>query len=62
MICEMCQAVVEKTFVYHSLMKFKYDRVCEFCRDRMKLEDWEYSCKAVPSFHPEPEVHHPRSI
>jgi len=62
MVCEMCQAVVLQTVSYRSLMKFHYTAVCEFCRDRMKLEDWNHSCRQMASLYPAPEIHRPRSI
>ena len=41
--CQRCGAIVSKYFFYFS-GKFQWDRLCEFCRDRMKLEDWEHGC------------------
>jgi len=38
MECQRCLLVVHKTV--YQFRKFLWDQICERCRDRMKLEDW----------------------
>ncbi len=65
MMCQHCQ-LLEATTSYLALGGFFWDRICDCCKDRMKLDDWNESCRRsihyVEGLHREKQCHPSESV
>jgi len=47
-VCEHCGKKTAQLYTYTATGGFRWDFLCEHCRDRLNLEDWIDSCRLTP--------------
>jgi len=50
MNCQNCDQPDAKAS-YMTLGHFFWDHICEHCKDRLKLQDWNESCRLIEENH-----------